>query len=110
MAQGVNSSKSNEEIVLHVYLKTGHTYAEAYIEFKVYYYDQKSLKTTKDDTFSVLDKLIIVGEKEPISNTKLTDLIKIKQKIESLPNLNYTQYKKLSFEEILNRVRCHLLR
>lgn len=105
--QGIYSSKfdirgSNQNTPVEVETKFIYTYTHAYDEFKIYYNDNKVSQSTKDDTFRVLDKLLaIVGAETAISNTKLTDLIKIKQRIENLPNLNYAEYKNMSFEEIL---------
>lgn len=105
--QGVYSSKfdihnSNHDTPIQIEAKPTYTYAHAYDEFKIYYNDNKVSQSTKNDTFRVLDKLLaIVGTETAISNTKLTDLIRIKQRIENLPNLNYAEYKNMRFEEIL---------
>lgn len=105
--QGVYSSKfdfsaKNKEVAVRLETKFVKTYREAYEEFKIYYEDTNAGQATKDDTFRVLDKLIImVGEESPINNTKLTDLIRIKQRIENLPRLNNIKYRELSFEDVL---------
>lgn len=78
------------------------TYQQAYKEFKVYYDDKLTSPATKSDTYRVLNKLMImVGATTPISSATLSSLIKIKQQIEQLPNQNYSEFKSLSFEDIL---------
>lgn len=105
--QGIYSSKfdlptKNKEVAVKIETKFVKTYHEAYEEFKTYYEDTNAGQATKDDTFRVLDKLVImVGGENPINNTKLTDLIKIKQRIESLPRLNTIKYRNLSFADVL---------
>lgn len=80
----------------------GKSYQEAYDEFKIYYSDQRISKPTKEDTFRVLDRLMVmIGKDTIVSTTKMTDLIKIKQQIENLPSSNFKEYNKLSFEEIV---------
>jgi integrase len=106
-AQGVYSSKfdspvKSNEVVVQIEAKFVKTYSEAYEEFKIYYGDTSAGQLTKDDTFRVLDKLMLmVGGESPINNTRLTDLIRIKQRIENLPRLNSVLYNKLSFGEVL---------
>jgi len=106
-AQGVYSSKfdlpvKSKEVVVQIETKFIKTYHEAYEEFKTYYEDTSAGLPTKVDTFRVLDKLIImVGAESPINNTKLTDLIRIKQRIENLPRLNNIKYRDVSFADVL---------
>lgn len=106
-AQGVYSSKfdlpvKSKEVGVQIETKFVQTYREAYEEFKTYYEDTNAGQPTKVDTFRVLDKLMVmVGVESPINSTKLTDLIRIKQRIENLPRLNNVKYKELSFTDVL---------
>jgi integrase len=106
-AQGIYSPKfdlpaKSKEVAVQIETKFVKTYCEAYEEFKIYYEDTHAGQLTKVDTFRVLDKLMLmVGGESPINNTRLTDLIRLKQRIENLPRLNSILYNKLSFEEVL---------
>ena len=79
------------------------TYQEAYEFFKKQYDTQNISSGTKKDTYSVLERfLIIVGNDSLVANTDLSDLIDIKEQIQNLPTSNLKAYKDLSFEQLLN--------
>ena len=79
------------------------TFKEAYEFFKKLYDTEQITQDTKDDTYRVLDKLlIIVGEGSNIEDTNLEDLLNIQNTIQGLPNLIKKRYRTMSFEEILN--------
>lgn len=78
------------------------TYREAFNFFKRLYNDKNITQDTKDDTYRVLERLLILtGEDNDIGVTNLEDLLDIQNTILGLPNLNKTPYNTMNFEEIL---------
>lgn len=78
------------------------TYKQAYERFKRYYDTLSISQATKDDTFRVIDKLLImVGEDTCIEETDLDDMLDIQEAITRLPNMNLSRYNTMEFKDIL---------
>lgn len=82
--------------------KEATTYKDAFNRFMRYYNTLEITQDTKDDTFRVLEKLLIMqGEHNCIEETDLDDMLDIQETISNLPNLNRLPYKDMDFQAIM---------
>lgn len=78
------------------------TYKDAFTRFMRYYNTLEITQEVKDDTFRVLEKLLIMqGEDNSIKETNLDDMLDIQETISNLPNLNRLPYKDMDFQAIM---------